>query len=247
MLRTWLPAIIAGVLLVSLSGWEAVISDRFRGSGISPEVVAERFAEIPMDIPGTAWVGENQKVSEEILQVAGAVNHINRTYTNGDTGERVDVWLICGHARDVCRHTPNICYLSQGFRQRASQMKHEIIAPGEKPAEFYTAVFSRETGGEHAVRVFWSWNGNDAERGHTTWEAPDNQRRTFGNNTALYKLYFTAPYSEDQEDDANDSLAVDFAKLMLPEINKALFPETETPADAGVEADASDASDDAGA
>lgn len=229
MIRTWLPIIVATVLIVALSGWEAVISDRFRGSGIAPEVVAERFAEIPMEIPGTSWIGEDREVEDEILQVAGAVNHINRQYTNGDTGDQVDVWLICGHARDVCRHTPNICYISQGFRQRAGQTRKTIKVPGEADAEFYTASFTREAGGFEPVRVFWAWNGNDASRGHTTWEAPDNQRRTYGNNTALYKLYFTARMG-DGEDDADDSVAVDFAKIMLPEINKALFPEGTDPA-----------------
>lgn len=223
MIRTWLPVIVAGVLILALSGWEAVISDRFRGSGISMEVVKERFEKVPMEIPGTSWIGEDIDVDAEILRVAGALNHINRRYTN-EAGDTVDVWLICGHARDVCRHTPNICYINQGFRQRASEMKHEINAPGEEKAMFYTASFTREAGGFERVRVFWAWNGNDPERGNTVWEAPDNQKRHFGNNTALYKLYFTARMGDD-EDDADDNLAVDFAKIMLPEINKALFPE----------------------
>ncbi|MBX3432118.1 MAG: exosortase-associated EpsI family protein [Pirellulales bacterium] len=225
MIRAWLPIGFAVALLLGLSAWEAVLSDRFRGSGISAEVVAERFAKIPIEIPGTSWTGEDKEVDKEILRVAGAVNHINRTYLNADTGESVDLWLICGHARDVCRHTPNICYISQGFRQVKTQLKHEIKAPGEKAAEFYTAEFNSEEGGAHRVRVFWSWNGNEPE--HDTWEAPDpNPRRTYGNNTALYKLYFTARVTPD-EVDANDNVAVAFAKVMLPEINAALFPSKD--------------------
>ena len=46
----------------------------------------------------------------------------------------------------------------------------------------------------------------------------------YGNNTALYKLYFTADMASIDEDVA-DNVANDFAEVMLPQIDRALFPE----------------------
>ena len=72
-------------------------------------------------------------------------------------------------------------------------------------------------------RVFWSWNHPD----HKRWEAPDNQRRTYGNSRALYKLYFTSTVMKGEET-IEESTAVGFAKQMVPWINAALFG-AETP------------------
>ena len=72
------------------------------------------------------------------------------------------------------------------------------------------------------TRVFWAWNANlDDEQ---DWVAPDNQRLHFGNNTALYKMYFTAQMP-DRDQPPRDNVAMEFAKVMLPAVNRALFPE----------------------
>ena len=111
--------------------------------------------------------------------------------------------------------------------------------------------------------MFWAWNGN--EEGKDQWEAPepksmwawlpvksDGPKTYYGNNRALYKMYFTARMA-DAEEDIPQNLAVDFAKLMIPEVNKALFPEryhgteSEAPAPAATSAESSAAKPDAGA
>ncbi|HMO85424.1 MAG TPA: hypothetical protein PKC18_10945 [Lacipirellulaceae bacterium] len=91
---------------------------------------------------------------------------------------------------------------------------------------------------------------------------PAGPKAYYGNNTSLYKLYFTAELGE-AEEPVGSNVAVEFAKLMLPEINRSLFPErypsverateTEAAADFGDEAldadefPAAEASDDADA
>jgi hypothetical protein len=94
--------------------------------------------------------------------------------------------------------------------------------------------------------VFWSWNANEEDQGSNeedqkSWEAPKHQKLHFGNNPALYKLYFTYTIPRDGDDDLGDNPAVRFAKEMLPEVNRALFPEeggVAPDADAGNDADA---------
>lgn len=224
MLRLYIPAAVT-VVLIAIGTWrEAVYSDRFTSSSVTAEEFGKRFAAVPEKVG--PWVGTDTDEQSETLEQAGAVNHVSRTYVNGETGQRVDLWLIVGHAREICRHTPDICYPSHGFAQLGSRLKHRIEPPGEKPASFYTAKFRDESalGGQQRTRVFWAWNGNNPEKDQTDWEAPDYQKLHFGNNTALYKMYFTSNMQAVDEP-VEDSVAIDFAKLMIPEVNRALFPE----------------------
>jgi hypothetical protein len=224
MLRLYIPAAVTVLLIFIGATWEAAYSDRFTSSSVDAEEFGKRFANVP-DRVGP-WVGTDTQEQAETLEQAGAVSHVSRTYVNSETGRRVDLWLIVGHAREICRHTPDICYPSHGFAQLGSRLKHRIEAPGEKPATFYTAKFRDESalGGQQRTRVFWAWNGNNPEKDQTDWEAPDYQKLHFGNNTALYKMYFTSNM-EALDEPVEDSVALDFAKLMIPAVNRALFPE----------------------
>jgi Protein of unknown function (DUF3485) len=220
MLRLYVPVAVTVVIIAALTAWEGVYSDRFRGSSVTAEEFGKRFQNLPMTIGN--WEGEDHPVDEKTLDVAGAVNHVSRVYRNPETGEQVDVWLVVGHSRDICRHTPDVCYLAQGFSRDGNIQKHRVEVEGEEPATFYTARFRREDLAGVPTRVFWSWNGNEPEL--ENWEAPDNQRYHYGNNTALYKMYFTARMG-DRDELASDNVAARFAEVMLPVVNRALFPE----------------------
>ncbi len=222
MLRLYVPVAVTVVLIGALTAWEGIYSDRFRGSSVTAAEFGKRFANLPKSVGN--WEGEDRPVDKKTLEVAGAVNHVSRVYTNTQTGAQVDLWLVVGHSRDISRHTPDVCYQAQGFSQDSEAVqKHRIEAEGEEPATFHTARFRREDMAGVPTRVFWAWNANESPD-HQTWEAPDNQRVYFGNNTALYKMYFTARMNERDELPA-DSLAADFAEVMLPVVNRALFPE----------------------
>ncbi|MCC6493595.1 MAG: exosortase-associated EpsI family protein [Pirellulales bacterium] len=220
--RLYIPAAVTIALIIGLSTWEGVYSDRFTGSSVTAAEFGKLFANLPREVG--AWQGEDHKVDDKTLEVAGAVNHVSRTYKNMETGEQVDLWLVVGHSRDICRHTPDICYPSHGFAQDGSKQK-QTIETSQGESTFYTARFRQEMAlgaGGAFQRVFWAWNPNtDEEFG---WEAPDNQRVHFGNNRSLYKMYFTATMKERDEPVA-DNLAMDFAKVMLPVVNHTLFAQ----------------------
>ena len=217
----FVPLGVAVVLLITITVIEARISDRFATSSVSAADFVDRFQDVPKDLG--PWRGTNNDVDEQVKDTAGAVGHVSRTYTNAVTGQQVDLWLIVGHARDILRHTPNVCYRTAGFRQLGTINKHSIEVAGEEPATFATAQFLKEDShSRNQVRVFWAWNGN--EPGKEVWDAPESRRLYYGNNPALYKIYFTTGVMDD-EDFAGDSLAVDFAEQMLPHVNAALFPK----------------------
>jgi hypothetical protein len=236
MLRLYAPVAAAVLAIAGMTYWESVYSDRFVSSSVTAAEFGERFKNVPKAVG--SWVGTDVDVGNETLEMAGAVNYVSRRYVNGDNNKEVELWLIVGHARDICRHTPDICYPSQGFSQQGSKVKHTISDPdnADRSATFFTAKFKDEsTAGSSIKRVFWAWNGN--QPGKDRWEAPEptgfwswlpfkpiGPKTYYGNNTALYKVYFTAKIGERDEAVA-DNVAVEFAKLMLPEVDRVLFPE----------------------
>gem|GEM_PF-432667 len=228
MLSKYLPFVLAGVLIGGLTLVEARFSDRWHDSSVDAAEFGKRFAQVPMDIG--SWHGEDLEVEEDVRNTAGAVNYVSRRYTEASTGSVVTLWLIVGHSRNVCRHTPNICYPNAGFTQESSILKFHLPLPDGKEAVFNTAKFEKaDELSRHVERVFWSWNHPDRDR----WEAPNSPRRTYGNSRALYKIYFTSSVLKGEET-IEESVAVKFAKQMLPLINAALFGDRslESPVEA---------------
>ncbi len=222
MFRLVLPFVVAFALILSLSLREGVMRDRWAEPGIQAAELGERFKQVPRRIGD--WEGEDLPVDEVTRQTAGAVSYVSRRYTNTFSGQSVNIWLIVGHSRDICRHTPQVCYPSQGFRSVGGILKQHLETPGQQPAVFFTSKFLKEDPtGRHEERVFWTFNHPETN----LWEAPDSPRFHYGMSRALYKLYFVAPVGRD-ENTADSNVAFEFAGLMLPALNAALFPEEQS-------------------
>jgi len=225
MSRGYLPFIIAAVLIGVLTFVEGYyMKDRWGSLAEEAGELGQRFAHVPKEIG--PWVGQDLPVDDIVKKTAGAVNYVSRLYTNSETGKQVKLWLIVGHSRDIVRHTPSVCYPSSGFRQKGSRLRYHVDTENGKEAVFFTAQFEKDDQLSHTVeRVFWAWNHPDYDK----WEAPEksgrvNARFHYGLSRALYKLYFTSSVMSD-EAEIDDSAATDFAKLMLPAIDAALFPK----------------------
>jgi hypothetical protein len=213
-------AVLGGFLIVSLCFYEGMyLKDRWGEPGAEAAAMGQRFKNVPKKIGN--WVGEDQPVDEQNRKTAGAVNYVSRFYRNEETGREVRLWLIVGHSRDIVRHTPNICYPNAGFRQDSPEIRHQVPLEGKEPAQFYTAKFIKENAlGRVAERVFWAWNHPETNK----WESPESARHHYGLSKALYKVYFTSNVLGDEKT-VGDNIAAEFAEVMLPEIDKALFPE----------------------
>jgi hypothetical protein len=223
-----LPIVLGVLLIVGLTIVEAKMSYRFQESNITAERFGEMLKAVPLKFGD--WQGEDLVVEDIVRQTAGAVGFVSRAYRNVNTNETVSIWLIVGHARDVCRHTPNVCYASSGFRVRAeNNAVHPIEVEGLPPAEFWTNTFLKEDAtGRQLVRVFWAWY-KPQEDGMVRWEAPKNPRWAFGNTRALFKLYFIDEM-RDPKDTADRSACIRFAQEFLPIVDKALGEAQTTPA-----------------
>lgn len=217
----FIPAISGGVLIFTLCFVEQFyLRDYWSKPGVEAEIMGERFQHVPKQIG--VWKGQDLSVDEQVKKTAGAVKYVSRLYKNEETGREVKLWLIVGHSRDICRHTPNICYPSSGFRQEGRQIRHQVALDGTEPGQFFTGKFIKDDAyGRHAERVFWAWNHPESDK----WEAPSDPRQHYGLSRALYKMYFTSNVLAN-EDTAVDNVSAEFAALMLPEVDKALFPES---------------------
>ena len=226
MVRGQFPLIIAVLLIASLTLVEGIyMKDRWGAADVTATEFGKRFKDVPKEIG--AWSGQDLPVDDIVKQTAGAVSYVSRQYVHNTTGKSVKLWLIVGHSRDIVRHTPNICYPASGFRQDGAIIRQNLVLDSGDSAEFYTAKFDKEDAySHHTVRVFWAWNHPETK----IWEAPpdkpliDGPRYHYGLSRALYKVYFTSNVLADEKT-VDDNVAADFAKLMLPAIDQALFPE----------------------
>jgi hypothetical protein len=217
--------VIGVAVLVGATLWHAQIVDRWGKTNVAAEEFAKQLDNVPMTIGN--WVGENYEITDDVKRMAGAVGHVNRVYTNQTTSEQVKVWLVVGHARDTCRHTPVVCYPSHGMRQLDDEIHFSMPGNDDYEREFWTAVFKKEAGQHAGYRecVFWAWSVDP------NWVAPSRPRVKFRNTKALYKLYFE---SSTISQNVADSPCVEFARQFLPVVNAALYPDqylATTPAD----------------
>ena len=220
----YIPLILGALLIVGLTIPQVMMTDRLSGTNVTAQQRAELLKLVPKDFGD--WHGEDKPVDPLVQKSAGAVGAVSRNYRNARTGERVDLWLIVGHARDVAFHTPDICYPSSGFEARGKENAvYPLVMPGRPDTPMWTNTFFKEdVSGRTLLRVFWTWYNPEAEdhKDKVVWEAPKNARWFFGNTRALYKMYFTSE-ARDGLETADQSVCVRFAKDFLPEVDKALL------------------------
>src|SRR5690606_10876401 len=129
----YLPYVLAVVVLAGFTAYQGILTDRWREN-----VEAKECAQLLEAIPHTIgdWVGVDEEVPQEVLQTAGAEGYVSRLYKNSKTNQVVKVWLIVGHSFNIWRHTPTVCYRSQGFEQASELETQTIQAEGQEPADF---------------------------------------------------------------------------------------------------------------
>ena len=112
----WGWILLIGVLF-GLSGgarfWrEWQFSSLSRESGVAPFALIE----LPRELGDWRVVeGSESTLEPDIAQIAGASDHLIRTYINEKTGASAVFMVIYGLATRVWSHTPDACYPATGF------------------------------------------------------------------------------------------------------------------------------------
>jgi hypothetical protein len=220
----YLPVLLGVVLIVGLTIAQIRMTDRLSGSNVSAEQRAELLKKVPLRVGD--WQGKDKIVDENVRKTAGAVGAVSRDYENVRTGEKVELWLIVGHSRQISFHTPDACYPASGFSARGKEnAQYETAFPGQPPTPFLTNTFHKEDeiSGQQLIRVFWTWYDAESKEhnGKVVWEAPMNARWHFGNTRSLYKMYFTSRMHDAMET-TDQSACLRFAREFLPVVNEAL-------------------------
>ena len=149
--RLWV-ALICMLLVVSgavryLRDW--TFQSKLRQSQMSPFPLSE----FPKELGGwRAIEGSEATLEPEIARIAGASDHLIRTYVDQKRGERVVVMVIYGLAARVWPHVPEACYPANGFKQLTST-DMDIPVPGTiTKSPFRMQSFAKYKPGERDFR-----------------------------------------------------------------------------------------------
>ncbi len=223
----YLPFVVVSIIAIPLTIYQWTLLDWIWGAN-TPALQCAYLLEKEIPYEFGDWVGVDDPVDPQVLDVAGADGYISRTYTNKNTNQRVSIWFIVGHFRQVSRHTPNFCYRASGFDQIGPSPTHKFEISGLPTSKFRTAKFVMVDGSQQRYeRVFWAWwkpeklaEGQTGEDVSIAWSAPEDPRIDFGYCRALYKLYFTSGTTA--EESAPESVCLEFATEFLPIVNERL-------------------------
>jgi hypothetical protein len=210
-----LPLAVAFAVLLGTGILHGLWTDRW-STGEEPGAWAARLADVPLTIGD--WDAHGIDLEPQQLQVAEVAGSLARNYVNRRTGEVVSVIVVCGHPGPISVHTPDVCYPGSGHELLGAPAP--IAVPAGGPDLFWMARFRKDESAEPSyLRVFWAWNAS----GH--WQAATAPRLEFARSPTLYKLYVVRRIDGPDAPLDNDPAEALLAR-MLPELRRALFPES---------------------
>jgi hypothetical protein len=111
------------------------------------------------------------------LARAGVVAHVARSYRHERTHEHVTLFFVCGPAKQIVVHTPDVCYAG------ASNVMIGNIGSFKAGADGFARARFKRTTNDSILDIAWAWSTGG------TWSAPESPRLEFGRLPYLYKLY----------------------------------------------------------
>jgi hypothetical protein len=178
-----------------------------------PARAAARLERMPMTIGD--WDGTAGELDARQMKMAELSGARVCEYVNRRTGSVVSTLLVCGRPGPVSVHTPEICYVGNGYELTRPRdgFRHSSLAG----AEFWLCDFHKpQAATPDRLRIFYAWSVNGS------WSAPENPRLTFFREPAIYKLYVTRKLLQTEEP-VEDDPAIDFLKVFLPQLQESAF------------------------
>ena len=182
-----------------------------------PGASAAKVANVPLKIGD--WEGQDQEINPRDLEKAEAVGWLWRTYVHRRTGNAVSILLLCGRSGPIAVHPPDVCYRGAGY-EPVSVVRHQLpVESSSSPPEFMVGHFQKQEAAvlQH-LRILWAWSATGP------WMAPEHPRWTFARHPALFKLYVLRQLPRGDEK-LEDDPVVEFIRLLVPELQKALFSD----------------------
>ncbi len=174
--------------------------------------------QFPKDLGSWRFVpGTEETLEPEIALIAGANDHVIRTYVDEKTGERVVVMILYGRADRLFSHVPEVCYPANGFAQSPEKQDLDIPVDGTTAkARFRMERFVKRypTGTIDFREVYHSFLHN----GEWGLDMLKNWKR-FRYHPGMYKVQVQRQVSRSDIDSENESLDW-FLGLIVREIEE---------------------------
>jgi hypothetical protein len=150
-----------------------------------------------------AQEGSEESLEPDIAQIAGARDHMIRTYVDEKSGESTVVMIIYGLARKVFAHVPDICYPATGFRSVPPTEDVDIEIPGTaNKARFRMQNYVKYKAGQRDFREVYHSFRNAGEWGidmAKNW-------KIFRYHPGMFKVQVQHPGSNSGQKGENESV-----------------------------------------
>jgi Protein of unknown function (DUF3485) len=213
-----LPYIVAMTLILGSGLVAGVRANRWRDQTALTNASA-KLENIPLQIGD--WKGEPGELSPRIIEQSEVSGYLLRRYHNRRTNANVSIFLGCGRPGPVSVHSPEVCYVGGGYEILGATKRFPVpsISDGADGALVVTNFRNPPSQIGGYLRIFWAMT-TEGE-----WDVPQNPRLTFATAPVLYKLYVYRNIANPDEPRESDP-CVDLIRQLLPELNKALFPDS---------------------
>lgn len=165
------------------------------------------------------WLGEDISVQRSNLEpLTGAA--IARRYEHQETGEFVDLVLVCGLNRQVCIHTIDLVFpLTEWQRIDATEFSQISDRNGNSLTGLSTSFKRVDLNGSSYVSCLSSYASisHSFDVSSVSWEASRSPKRHFGDAIGMCKIYFISRKREGQP------ATHEFARQAIARINAILL------------------------
>ena len=216
-MRYYGPLAAAFVLVTTCGVVHGLITDRW-GMPSDVAAAAKKLQNVPPVLGD--WESVEIPMSSRELEIAEAVGHLSRRYTNRADGRVIDVLIVCGRPGPISVHPPTVCFAGAGFALQSFEKDVAVkVRDSGSQERFCVGDFAKQSSGTAVrMRTFWTWSSTGQ------WQVPSNPRITFAREPHLYKMYLTRPLSEIADTEAiKDDPIVEFMQTFVPALDRALF------------------------
>jgi Protein of unknown function (DUF3485) len=207
---------VAGAILLAgtlWGGWLHTKMDARRGSDEALNAAAKRLL-YPLSQRLGNWrlVGQAE-FSADVVRMLQCPAHINCTYVDEQTGDRVSVAVIIGPPGPIAVHTPEICYSSQDYALTTERTAVPIRDRNQREHTLWQVELRPNDVTGQPLRVLYGWGTGDA------WSATDDPRFAHASAPYLYKIQLSGPAAHGA---SNSDPCQNFLQWFLPELQTHL-------------------------
>lgn len=214
-----LPRLLATALvtvIVISSGFAAgTLANRWSDRAELNEV-AKSLKTLPEACGEWRLISETE-IDPEIVEMLACTGYLNRSYRRQGAHDTVHVAIVVGPPGRIAVHTPEICYVSQGFHLEQAPVRRSFELPDGSRGEFtYTSFLPDAIGPESESRLIAYHAFSDGG----SWQSPERPRFAFGGRPYLMKLQLAGRTEADSTQHVSDPCR-NFLEAFLPVLERA--------------------------